>query len=114
MTQTLSTKQTPTERRIDFIGACTKPINDRVEAQVLLKALGKEDLLGDLTLEEFTDIAVQMSQGKHLGRTARWKAACDFAQLEIGMANKMDGTCTRQHARWAVVQGSVYMAHAAD
>jgi hypothetical protein len=114
MTQTLSTKKTPTERRIDFIGDCTKPINDRVMAQQILAQAGQPNLLGDLTLEEFTEIAVAMSQGKHLGRTDRWKAACDFAQLEIGMAVKNDGACTRQHARWAVVQGSVYMAHAAD
>jgi len=104
-------KQTPVEKRIDFIQAVTKPVNDRALGMIAAKAVGQD--VSDLTLEEFTAVAVAMSQGTHLGRTLRWKNACQWAVIEIGQADAK-GQLDASFARWAVVQGSVWMAHAAD
>jgi hypothetical protein len=112
MTQTLiPAKQTPVEKRIDFIKAATKPVNDRALAMITAKQIGQD--ISDLTQEEFVAVAVAMSQGTHLGRTARWKNACQWAVIEIGQADQK-GQLDASFARWAVVQGSVWMAHAAD
>jgi hypothetical protein len=112
MTQTLAPKQTPVQKRIDFIAEVTKPVNDRALAMLAAKSIGQD--IPDLTLDEFRDIAKRMSaEGPAFGKTARWKNACGYAIIEICDAEEK-GTLDRSTARWAVVQCSVWMAHAAD
>jgi hypothetical protein len=113
MTQTLApaAKQSPTEKRLDFIAKATKPVNDRALAILAAKSVGMD--LQDLTTAELTEVAEKMVEGQILGRTDRWKNACAFAAHEIGQAKK-SGQLDASFARWAVVQGSVWMCHAAD
>ena len=110
MTQTLI-KQTPVEKRIDFIKTVTKPVNDRALAMIAVKQIGQD--IPDLTLEEFRAVATAMAAGTVKGQTMRWKTACGWAAIEINEA-EAKGQLDASFARWAVVQGSVWMCHAAD
>jgi len=65
------------------------------------------------TAQEFGELASEMEAAATLGRTDRWKAACRFAAQEINEAMAA-GTYTREHGRWAVLQGSVWMGYAAE
>jgi hypothetical protein len=111
MTQTLI-KKTPVQKRLDFIAEVGAPVNDRAKVIIAAKAMGQE--IPDLTVEEFRTIADEMAKGLHLGRTDRWKNACCWAANEI--SNRIDNgeVVDANTARWAVVQGSVWMCHAAD
>lgn len=112
MTQTLApAKLSPIDKRIDFIKTVTKPVNDRALAMLAAKQVGMD--VPDLTEDEFSNIALKMAQGDTLGRTERWKNACRWASIEIGTM-KLEGKLDASLARWAVVQGSVWMAHATD
>lgn len=109
MTQTLAPKLTAVEKRTAFMVEMAKPINDHYETARLMHQLGQE-YPGHPAHEVFVDIAKRIAkEGKALGRTDRWQAACGFAQTEIN-ANPNDA----EHARWAVIQQSVYLAHAID
>lgn len=105
MTQT---KLSPTDTRYAFIKEVTTPLEERAEAILLARsACGVE--IGDLGIEDLTEIARKMADhGSDLGRTPRWKTACMFAYAEI-TANPGN----QQHARWAVLQGSIQMGWAA-
>lgn len=105
-------KQTPVEKRIAFIQSVTKPVNDRALVTIAAKQLGQD--IPDLTLEEFQAIAEKMrTEGPAFGKTSRWHNACTWAAYEIAGAEEK-GQLDAKFARWAVVQGSVWMAHAAD
>lgn len=105
-------KKTPVEKRIGFITEVTKPVNDRALATIAAKNVGQQ--ISDLTAEEFTTVADAMAKGADLGRTDRWKNACRWAINEITNRTASGEVVDAATARWAVVQGSVWMAHAAD
>jgi hypothetical protein len=111
MTQTATpAKQTAFEKRCAFIKAMTAPIQDQAILKIAAQGTGIE--IPPLTVEQLTEIAVQMAAGTIHGRTMRWKTACGFAKVEIDRA-EAEGTLDQQTAQWAVVQGSVFMAHGA-
>lgn len=114
MTQTLApAKQTPVEKRIDFIKAVTEPVNQRALAMLAAKSIGQD--IPDLTTEELVAIAEKMrEEGPAFGKTTRWHSACTWAAYEIAGAEEKGELVDAQFVRWAVVQGSVWMAHAAD
>lgn len=111
MTQTLI-KKTPTQKRLDFIAEVSAPVNDRAKAILAAKAVGID--LPDLTVGEFVAIADAMAKGVDLGRTDRWKNACRWAINEITNRTASGEDVDASTARWAVVQASVWMCHAAD
>lgn len=108
-------KLTAVEKRSAFIKDCTTPLADVANARATMKLAGlSEDLIPELTVDDLRKIAEHMdSEGHALGRTDRWRNACQFARIEIKDAEEM-GQLDESLARWAVVQGSVFMAHAAD
>lgn len=72
-----------------------------------LKALSEEMLQGDLSttdVAELRAVAIRMRSFTSLGRTDRWVSACKFAHDEIEKGSPPD---------WAVLQGLVWMSHAA-
>lgn len=105
-------KQTPVEKRISFIQEVSKPVNDRALAILAGKKVGQE--IPDLTVDEFVAVADAMAKGVDLGRTDRWKDACRWAINEITSRTAAGEDVDANTARWAVVQASVWMAHAAD
>lgn len=114
MTQT-AVKMTAVDKRYAFIKAQTDVFTEIFSARQALKAAGQNEMLvPDLTVEQLTEIADRMEiDGSPLGRTDRWKTACSFARVEIRGAEKT-GFLDQSFAQWAVVQASVYMAHAAE
>lgn len=114
MTQTTAPKLTAADKRFAFLREVTAPLENRAKARLTLQQSGLDpEMIPDLDVDQLTEIAVAMSQGKHLGRTDRWKNTCHFAETEIDAA-KTRGDLDQSFARWAVVQGSVWMAYAAD
>jgi len=113
MTQTLTTpKLSPTDRRYAFVKSCIDPINEHILLVSALKGTGLP-LPAEPTLDELKAIANRMTtEGPALGRTAHWKATCDFACREISEAAEA-GKLDASFARWAILQGSVYMGYAA-
>lgn len=111
MTQTLI-KKTPVQKRLDFITEVGAPVNERAKAILAAKRVGMD--LADLTREEFLAIAAEMAKGADLGRTDRWKNACRWASNEINNRLIQGEVVDASTARWAVVQASVWMCHAAD
>jgi hypothetical protein len=112
MTQTATpAKLSPTDKRYGIIREITAPINDEATMKVALKDTGIPHT--ELTLDEFKAMANRMDKDAYaLGRTERWQSACEFARREIRAAEEA-GTLDVSFARWAVVQGSVWMTHAA-
>jgi ribosome biogenesis SPOUT family RNA methylase Rps3 len=51
----------------------------------------------------FWIIAGILADAAKLGRTEEWKSACAFAVLQVEAGHDVE---------WAVLQGSIYMAHA--
>jgi hypothetical protein len=107
MTQT---KLSPTDTRLAFIKEVTAPLEERALQILSFREAGVE--IEDFTVEQLTEIAIKMSQATHLGRTPKWKQACQFAVIEIGQAEKA-ATLDQSRARWAVLQGSIQMGWAA-
>jgi hypothetical protein len=91
----MTSQSTPATRRFDAIAKIANAVTDTTSAA------------------EFAVLADEMVSISSLGRTDRWKKACAFAADEI-MAAQEAGNLTREHARWAVLQGSVWMGYAAE
>ncbi len=91
----MTATSTPATRRFDAIAAVNNKITD------------------ETTAAELVELADEMAAAAKLGRTDRWKNACAFAATEIAAATDA-GTYTREHGRWAVLQGSVWMGYAAE
>lgn len=105
MTQT---KLSPTDKRLAFIKEVTTPLDEFARAILIAREnLGIE--IPDMDFDGLAEIARKMADhGSDLGRTPKWKSACMFAQAEI-----TENPGNQQHARWAVLQGSIQMGWAA-
>lgn len=112
MTTAIAPKKTPVQKRLDFIAEVSKPVNNRAKAILAAKSVGID--LPDLTVEEFVAVADAMTKGVDLGRTDRWKNACRWAINEITDRTARGEAVDASTARWAVVQATVWMCHAAD
>lgn len=116
MTQTAAPKMTAVEKRYAFIREATAPLNDIAKARTALQQAGLDaGLVPDLDVTALTMIALDMrSKGFKLGKTDRWQASCCFAHIEITRQQFSTGSVDQSFARWAVLQGSVFMGHAAE
>lgn len=116
MTQTAAPKKTAADKRFDFIREVTAPLENVSKARLTLRQAGlDEDLVPILTVDELREIAKRMrDEGADLGRTDRWKKACRFAASEMDDCVAQSNDLSYEQAHWAVLQGSVFMAHAAE
>ncbi|HEX8321657.1 hypothetical protein [Longimicrobium sp.] len=112
MTQTaVAPKLSATDKRMAFIKDCTAAMADHDILAFHSKQAGIE--MPAYPLEKMVEVAQRMStEGYALGRTDRWRNACEFALTEIRAAEKA-GTLDTSLAHWAVFQGSVFMGHGA-
>lgn len=111
MTQTLAPapKLTAVEKRTAFLVEVAKPVNDHYKLAILMDQAG-QDFPAHPANEVFVKVADRIAEeGPKLGKTARWLAACQWSKNAIE-----ENPESESHVRWAVVQGSVYLAHAID
>lgn len=116
MTQTAAPKMTAADKRFAFIQAITAPLQDAAKARLVLQQSGMDpDLVPDLGVDALTEIIEKMrTEGPSYGRTTRWHNACTWAAYEIANQDASGEPVDQSFARWAVVQGAVWMGYAAE
>ncbi len=88
------------EKRYEFITSLFADSNARA----------LDPTLAPMTEQDWADIVDAMAEtGVRLGRTERWVAACTWAQEILAEMDEAAG-----NYKWAALQGSIYMSHAAE